>query len=132
MYQEHFPSVHVIAFAFQAQVILLLHLMNMYLMQLTSLPHVTNVKRIMGGNPDTLCISTGEQFVSSFLTSARDNFTFLPRMHKVSTGSNASLKQISLPAGLIDAVSWQIASLCLRSIDRDLSCHLKWRRSIRK
>ena len=34
-------------------------------------------------------VSTGEQFVSSFLTSARNNFTFLPRMHKVSTGSNA-------------------------------------------
>ena len=34
-------------------------------------------------------VSTGEQFVSSFLTSARNNFTFLPRMHKVSTGTNA-------------------------------------------
>ena len=34
-------------------------------------------------------ISTVEQFVSSFLTSARSNFTFLPRMHKVSTGPKA-------------------------------------------
>ena len=70
------------------------------LMQLTSLPHVTNVETnsgqksgyfaaILSGKNDSCLwsVSTGEQFVSSFLTSARNNFTFLPRMHKVSTRS---------------------------------------------
>ena len=32
-------------------------------------------------------ISTGEQFASSFLILARRYFTYLPRLHKVSTGS---------------------------------------------
>jgi len=41
-----------------------------------------------------------------------------------------SLKRISLPAGLIDAVSLRIASLYLRSIDRSLPCHSKWQCSI--
>jgi len=58
-----------------------------------------NVKRIVDGNFAAILsgkndssqwsVSTGEQSVSSFLTSARNNFTFLPRMHKVSTGTNA-------------------------------------------
>ena len=34
-------------------------------------------------------LSTVEQFASSFLTSAGSDFTFTPRMHKVSTGPNA-------------------------------------------
>ena len=34
-------------------------------------------------------MSTGKQFVSSFLTSASSDFTFPPRMHKVSTQPNA-------------------------------------------
>ena len=33
--------------------------------------------------------STKEQFASSFLTNAGSDFTFTPRMHKVSTGPNA-------------------------------------------
>ena len=62
----------------------------------------------------------GEQFVSSFLTSARNNFTFLPRMHKVSTGYLMLTEANKLTAGFIDTVSLQIASLYLRSIEHGL------------
>ena len=34
-------------------------------------------------------LSTVEHFASSFLTSAGSDFTFVPRMHKVSTGPSA-------------------------------------------
>ena len=34
-------------------------------------------------------VSMAEQFASCFLTSAESDFTFTPRMHKVSTGPNA-------------------------------------------
>ena len=67
-----------------------------------AISHVTNVKTnsgrksryfaaILSGKNDgsQWSLSTGEQFVSSFLTSARNKFTFLPGMHKVSTGTNA-------------------------------------------
>ena len=72
------------------------------LMQLTSSPHVTKHKTdggwksgyyaiiLSGQNDHSLwSLSTAEQFVSSFLTSAESDFTFTPRMHKVSTGPNA-------------------------------------------
>ena len=34
-------------------------------------------------------LSTAERFASSRLTSAGSDFTFTPRMHKISTGPNA-------------------------------------------
>ena len=61
--------------------------------------------------------------MSSFLTSAGSDFTFTPRMHKISTGPNALIKRISLPAYLPDAVSLQSASLYLSAIDHGLPCH---------
>ena len=72
------------------------------LMQMTSSPHVTKRETdggrkfgyyatITSGKNDRglWSLSTAEQFVSSFLTSAGSDFTFTPRMHKVSTGPNA-------------------------------------------
>ena len=69
------------------------------LMQLTSSPHVTKREMasgqkvryyaaILSGKNDysLWSVSTAEQFVSSFLTSAGSDFTFTPTMHKVSTG----------------------------------------------
>ena len=68
-------------------------------MQLTSSPHITKretdsgrkagyyVAILSGKNDRSLwSVSTAEQFVSFFLTSAGSDFTFTPRMHKVSTG----------------------------------------------
>ena len=88
------------------------------LMQLTSSPYVTKRETdsgwkaryyaaILSGKNDRgqWSGSTTEQFASSFLTSTRSDFTFTPRMHKVSTGPNAHWKRISLPACRVDAVS---------------------------
>ena len=71
-------------------------------MQLTSSPHVAERETdsgwksgyyaaILSGKTDhgIWSLSTVEKFVSSFLTSAESDFTFIPRMCKVSTGSNA-------------------------------------------
>ena len=45
---------------------------------------------LIGKNDRSLwSVSTAEQFVSSFLTSAGSDFALTPRMHKVSTGPNA-------------------------------------------
>ena len=78
------------------------------LMQLMSSPHVTKRETdggrksgyydaILSGKNDCglWSLSTAEQFASSFLASAGSDFTFKPRMHKVSTG-HFSL----LPCGL--------------------------------
>ena len=69
------------------------------LMQLTSSPHIA--KRKMDSkqkfgyystilsdkiNRDQWSLSTAEQLASSSLTSVGSGFTFMPRMHKVSTG----------------------------------------------
>ena len=72
------------------------------LMQLTSSPRVTKRKTdsewksayyaaILSGKNDRCLwsLSTAEQFASSFLTSTGSDFTFTPRMHKISTGPNA-------------------------------------------
>ena len=72
------------------------------LMQLTSSPHITKRRTdsgrksayyaasLSGKNYRGLwSLSTVEQFASSFLTSAGSDFTFIPRMHKISTGPNA-------------------------------------------
>ena len=104
-----------------------------FLMQLTSSPHVTKRETdgerksgyytaiYIGKNDCGLgSISTVEQFASSFLTSARSDFTITPRMHKVST-------RMSLLVCLVDTASSQCASLYLSSIDRGLPCHSKWR-----
>jgi len=65
------------------------------LMQLISLPHVTKccgwksgyyAAILNGKNDHGLC--TRKQSVSSSVTSTRNGFTFLPRMHKVSTRSD--------------------------------------------
>ena len=71
-------------------------------MQLTSLPHVTKHEMdsgqkaryytaILSGKYDCglWSISIAEQFTSSFLTSAKSDYTFPARMHKVSTGPKA-------------------------------------------
>ena len=71
-------------------------------MQLTSSPRVTKHKTdsgrksayyaaILSGKNDCglWSLSTAEQFASSFLTSTGSDFTFIPRMHKISTGPNA-------------------------------------------
>ena len=68
-----------------------------------------------------------KQFVSYFLTRARNNLRF----YLECTRSQQEAKWISLPAGHVDTVSLQIASLYLCSIDRGLCCHSKWQRSIR-
>ena len=70
-------------------------------MQLVSSPHITKremdsgwkaeyyVAVLSGKNDCGLwSLSTAEQFANSFLTSAGSDFTFTPRMHKVSTGPN--------------------------------------------
>ena len=76
-------------------------------------------------------VSAVEQFASSFLTSAKSDFTFPHWMHKVSIGSKAHWsKQVNLPTCITDAVNLQSTSLYLHSVDRSLSCHSKWRRSI--
>ena len=64
-------------------------------------------------------LSTGKQFVSFFVTSTRNGFTFLPRMHKVSTSFylHASLTQ------------WA-CKVCGCTIDCSLPCYSKWWRSI--
>ena len=45
---------------------------------------------ILGGKNDCglLSLSTAEQLANYFLASAGSDFTFTPRMHKVSTGPN--------------------------------------------
>ena len=70
---------------------------------------------------------TGEQFVGSFLSSPRSDFTFLWGFNR----TQHSLKLISLPTCIIDSVSSHSASLYLRSIDSGLACHSKLRHSIR-
>ena len=71
------------------------------LMQLTSSPHVTKRETndgqkagyytaiLSGKNDCGLWNISTKQFASSFPTSAGSDFTFTPRMHKVSTGPRA-------------------------------------------
>ena len=72
------------------------------LMQLMSIPHVTKCETdsgqksgyyaaILSGKNDggLWSVSAAEQFASSLLTSAKSDFTFTPRMHKVSTRPKA-------------------------------------------
>ena len=76
------------------------------IMQLTSSPYVskceTNSGRKAGYYTAILSrknghgiwsVSTAKQFASSFLTSTGSDFIFTPRMHKVSTGSDAHLSE---------------------------------------
>jgi len=48
--------------------------------------YYTNI--LSSKNNSLWSVSTGEQFASSFLTSARSDFTVTPRMQRVATGPN--------------------------------------------
>ena len=97
------------------------------LMQLMSSPHIMKheidsgrkteyyVAILSGKNGRGLwSLSTAEQFANSFLTSAGSDFTFTPRMHKVSTGPNAQQsEQAYLHASLMQWARQVVAVLKL-------------------